>query len=219
MEIIKFTFGPFSENTYVLVDMESKECIIIDPGMYDSDDRAFFKSELTSAGLKPTMLLNTHCHIDHVMGNSFVYDTYGLVPQIHEKAVVMLERAPLAAQMYGLNYDPSPEGESTLTDGRIIDFHGHLLQVLFTPGHAPGHVVFYNEKEQFVINGDVLFKGSVGRTDLPGSHAPDLVKSIQDVMYNLPDATAVFTGHGPETTIGEEKISNSFVTASESSLS
>ncbi|MFK7756333.1 MAG: MBL fold metallo-hydrolase [Flavobacteriales bacterium] len=218
MKVIKQTYGPFSVNTYVLVDEVSNEVIIIDPGMYDSQERNAFLELVSIEKWKPTLLLNTHCHIDHVMGNKFIHDQFGLTPQIHEKAAQVLERASLSAQMYGLNYDPSPEGEVSLTHNDELIFKGNKFQVLFTPGHSPGHVVFYNQKEKYVINGDVLFQGSVGRTDLPGCSASDLVRSIQNIMYKLPNETLVYTGHGPETTIGHEKLTNHFVTASESRL-
>jgi len=203
MKVVKCTYGPFSENTYVLIDEQSKEAIIIDPGMYDSLEREEFVELIKSNGWKPTLLLNTHCHIDHVMGNSFIHDTYGLRPQIHPEAAQVLERAQLSADIYGLNYTPSPSGEISLAHNQLINFNGHELKVFFTPGHSPGHVVFYNEKEHYVINGDVLFRGSVGRTDLPGCNSNDLVKSIQEIMYSLPDNTLVYTGHGPETKIGK----------------
>lgn len=218
MKVVKLTYGPFSENTYLLVDEKSKEAIIIDPGMYDSNERAEFLELLSDNDWKPKLLLNTHCHIDHVMGNKFIYDSFGLKPQVHEKALPVLEKAALSAEVYGLNYDPSPAAEPTLVHDKILVFNEHKLHVLFTPGHAPGHVVFYNEKEGYVINGDVLFQGSVGRTDLPGCNAADLVNSIQKIMYKLPENTLVYTGHGPETTIGVEKHSNHFVTESSSRL-
>ena len=178
MEILKFTFGPFSENTYVLVDRASKECIIVDPGMYDYDERNYFKQSLDSRGLTPALLINTHAHIDHVMGNSFVHDEYGLVPQIHKLGELVMERAESTAQVYGLNYDLSPKGEATLEEGKDVTFNGHTLEVFFTPGHSPDHIVLYNRKEDYIIGGDVLFKGSVGRVDLPGSVPADLEKSI-----------------------------------------
>jgi hydroxyacylglutathione hydrolase len=218
MEILKFTFGPFSENTYVLVDRASKECIIVDPGMYDSDERNYFKQSLDSRGLTPALLINTHAHIDHVMGNSFVHDEYGLVPQIHKLGELVMERAESTAQVYGLNYDLSPKGETTLEEGKDVTFNGHTLEVFFTPGHSPDHIVLYNRKEDYIIGGDVLFKGSVGRVDLPGSVPVDLEKSIRTKLYVLPEKTEVHPGHGPETTIGEEKTSNPFVSKHSSSL-
>ncbi len=218
MEILKFTFGPFSENTYVMVDRASKECIIVDPGMYDSDERNYFKQSLDSRGLTPALLINTHAHIDHVMGNSFVHDEYGLVPQIHKLGELVMERAESTAQVYGLNYDLSPKGETTLEEGKDVTFNGHTLEVFFTPGHSPDHIVLYNRKEDYIIGGDVLFKGSVGRVDLPGSVPADLEKSIRTKLYVLPEKTEVHPGHGPETTIGEEKTSNPFVSEHSSSL-
>jgi len=219
MEILKFTFGPFSENTYVLVDKTSKECIIIDPGMYDTDERNYFKQIIESRELTPSLLINTHGHIDHVMGNSFIHDKYGLIPQIHKLGELVMERASSSAQIYGLNYDPSPKGENSLEEGNNVEFHGHVLEVFFTPGHSPDHIVLYNRKEDYVIGGDVLFKGSVGRVDLPGSIPEDLEKSIRTKLYVLPEKTIVYPGHGPETTVGDEKISNQYVSEFSSRLS
>jgi len=219
LEVIKFTYGPFSENTYVLTYGNEGECAVIDPGMYDSEERNHFLKKVEEHRLKPRVLLNTHCHIDHVLGNKFIFDNYGLTPKIHPLAEQMLKAAELSAKMYGLNYDPSPEGETSLSENEGLTLGSHQLKVLFTPGHSPGHVVFYNEKEGFVIGGDVLFRDSVGRVDLPMSNAEDLRKSIQDKMYLLPDEVVVYPGHGPETTIGYEKVNNQFVRSENSNLS
>lgn len=219
MKIHKLVYGPFNENTYILEDVVSKTCIIIDPGMYGPDEQTDFLEVINTNGLTPELLLNTHCHIDHVLGNRFVKDTFDLQPHAHELATKTLEMAVLSAQVYGINYDPSPELITDLEDGEILEFHGHSLKILFTPGHAMGHVVFYNQAENYVIGGDVLFKGSVGRVDLPGCNAKDLETSIREKLYVLPEETVVYPGHGPETTIGEEKRSNFFVNEKESRLS
>jgi len=219
MKIHKFVFGPFSENTYVLEDSISKKCIIVDPGMYGTDEHQRFSTALKELGLTPELLLNTHCHIDHVMGNRYVMDQHGLAPHAHKLAEKTLEMAALSAQVYGLDYDQSPDLITDLEHGNILEFHGHKLVVLFTPGHAMGHVVFYNKTENYVIGGDVLFQGSVGRVDLPGCNAKDLENSIKEHLYTLPENTIVYSGHGPETTIGQEKTSNYFVTMNESRLS
>ena len=219
MKIHKYVFGPFSENTYVLEDVETKKCIIIDPGMYGAGEQHNFVSAINELGVEPELLLNTHCHIDHVMGNKFIYEKFQLKPHGHQLAERTLEMAALSAQVYGLDYDSSPELISDLTDGQIIKFHEHELKVLFTPGHAMGHVVFYNRKNSYLIGGDVLFRESVGRVDLPGCNAKDLENSIKNQLYTLPDNTSVYSGHGPETTIGHEKEHNYFVNMRESRLS
>lgn len=205
-----FTFGPFQENTFVVFD-ESKECVIIDPGCYSTPEQQQLKSFITEKGLKPVHLLNTHCHVDHVSGNAFVHDTYQLLPVIHKEDLKILEGQERVSAMYGLNCDPSPMPEKFIEEGDVISFGNSKLKVIFTPGHAPGHVVFYNAENKFVINGDVLFNGSVGRTDLPYGDFDTLEESIKTKMYTLPEDTLVYCGHGPTTTIGEEKYNNPFV--------
>ncbi|HWY37399.1 MAG TPA: MBL fold metallo-hydrolase [Bacteroidia bacterium] len=205
-----FTFGPFQENTFVLHDA-SNECVIIDPGCYTSAEQQQLKQYITEKNLKPVKLLNTHCHVDHIAGNRFVFDTYKLLPVIHREDLIVLQSQERVCTMYGLNYDPSPMPETFMEDGDVVSFGSTNLKVLFTPGHAPGHVVFYNEENNFVINGDVLFNGSIGRTDLPLGDFDTLNHSIRTKMYTLPNDTVVYCGHGPTTTIGHEKKNNPFV--------
>ncbi len=210
LTIKSFTFGPFAENTFVLYDA-SNECVIIDPGCYTSSEQQILKNYMLDTKLKPVLLLNTHCHIDHIAGNRFVHDTYGLFPLIHKEDLIVLQSQETICHIYGLNYDPSPLPEKFIDEGDVISFGNTKLKVLFTPGHAPGHVVFYNAENNFVINGDVLFNGSIGRTDLPFSNFGTLENSIKTKLYTLPDKTIVYCGHGPATTIGYEKKNNPFV--------
>lgn len=210
VKIKQFTFGPFQENTFVLHD-ESGECVIIDPGCYNNTEQQILKKFIEENKLKPLLLLNTHCHVDHVAGNAFVYDTWKLLPVIHREDLKILQSQEAVCATYGLDCDVSPLPEKYMDDGEIISFGNTQLKVLFTPGHAPGHVVFYNEPAKFVINGDVLFNGSIGRTDLPFGDFATLEHSIKTKMYSLPEETVVYCGHGPATTIGNEKYSNPFV--------
>jgi glyoxylase-like metal-dependent hydrolase (beta-lactamase superfamily II) len=205
-----FTFGPFQENTYVLHDA-SGECVIIDPGCYTSTEQQALKNYIAEKRLKPVYNLNTHCHVDHIAGNRFVHDTFGLLPLIHKADLVVLQSQERVCQMYGLNYDPSPMPEKFMEEGDIILFGQSKLKVIFTPGHAPGHVIFYSEENKLVINGDVLFSGSIGRTDLPLGDFDTLEQSIRTKLYTLPNDTVVYCGHGPSTTITKEKKSNPFV--------
>lgn len=208
MQVQKFTFNPFQENTYVLYD-ETKECVIIDPGCYDKNEQEALKLFIEENGLKPVKLLNTHCHIDHVLGNFFVANTYELDLYMHKDDVVTLNNIPSYAHVYGFGaYQLSPEPSHFLEDGDKVKFGNSELDVIFTPGHAPGHIVFYSAKDSFVINGDVLFQGSFGRVDLPGGDFQTLKDSILNKMFTLPEDTIVYTGHGGETTIGIEKSSN-----------
>ena len=212
INIHSFTFNPFSENSYILSD-ETGECIIIDPGCYVSEEEQELADYVKSNGLKPVRLLNTHCHVDHVFGNQFVADTWKLGLEMHKKDVTVLESFAKVCQMYGFPGGPQPEPERFLEEGDKITFGKSSLDILFTPGHSPGSVCFYSKDDKFVIGGDVLFQGSIGRTDLPGGDFPTLEASIRTKLYTLPDDVRVYPGHGPSTTIGLEKKHNAFVKA------
>lgn len=206
--IQKFTFNAFQENTYVLSD-EKGVCVIIDPGCYDRNEERILTSYIESNELKPVALLNTHAHIDHILGNQFVCSQYSIDHYLHEKDLPTLKAVESYAHAYGFTgYKPSPEPSHFLHHGEELIFGSIRLKVLFTPGHCPGHVVFFQPEERFVINGDVLFQGSFGRVDLPGGDMETLKESIFNTMFNLPDDTVVYCGHGPETTIGTEKRFN-----------
>ena len=208
--IHSFTFSPIQENTYLLYNDNGDACIV-DPGCYDTYEEEELADFITSKQLKPLLLLNTHCHLDHVFGLRWAAAHYKLTPHIHPNEVQMLARAPISGNMWGLpfiNYEGPVE---YLAEGQIIKLGEDELKVLFAPGHSPGHVCFYCEKQGFVINGDVLFKNSVGRTDLPGGNHQVLIESIKKELFTLPDTTVVYTGHGPSTTIGAEKKSNPFL--------
>lgn len=214
IQIKKLTFNPFQENTYILFD-ETKECVIIDPGCYTKAEQQMLVDFISENELKPVKLLNTHCHIDHVLGNYFVSKTYNLDLGVHELDVVTLNAVSTYSHLYGFEaYQLSPKPSYFLNEGDLIKFGNSTLEVIFCPGHAPGHVVFYNSDQQFVINGDVLFQGSFGRVDLPGGDFNTLKNSIINKMFNLPDEVVVYTGHGGETTIGTEKKYNPILTYS-----
>jgi glyoxylase-like metal-dependent hydrolase (beta-lactamase superfamily II) len=208
LEVFKFTFNPFQENTYLL-STENGDCAIIDPGCYDNREEEILKKAIEEKGLKPKLLLNTHCHIDHVFGNEFIHRTYGLKPMIHPQEEIVLDSVPRVAEMYGLNYSPSPKAE--FYDSEEIKLGEELLKILFVPGHSPGHVAFYSENNKTLISGDVLFRQSIGRTDLPGGNMDRLMRSIANEIIVLPDDTAVYAGHMEDTSIGEEKSSNPFL--------
>lgn len=214
LNVKAFTFNPVEENTYVLYN-DQRQCCIIDPGCYFPEEREGLKTFIEKTGLEPTLLLNTHCHLDHVFGNKFIHDTWGLTLHIHEKEKKVLEFAPTSGEMWQLpfeNYDGElvfiREGEK-IKLGDEADSDG--LEIRFTPGHSPGSVCFYYEPGGFVIGGDVLFNGSIGRTDLPSGDFDTLINSIQTQLFTLPDETKVYSGHGPVTTIGYEKMNNPFV--------
>jgi len=205
-----FTFNPVQENTYVLYN-ENKECCIIDPGCYFAEEEAILKDYIENEGLKPVLLLNTHCHLDHVFGNKFVHETWNLTLHIHEKEKRVLEMAPISGKTWQLNFD-NYEGELIfIAEDSRIKIGNEELEVRFTPGHSPGSVSFYHEAGGFIIGGDVLFNGSIGRTDLPGGDYDTLINSIQTQLFTLPDETKVYSGHGSVTTIGFEKMNNPYV--------
>jgi hydroxyacylglutathione hydrolase len=210
LNVRTFTFNPVEENTYVLYN-EQNLCCIIDPGCYFPEERDKLKIFLEKTGLKPFLLLNTHCHLDHVFGNKFIHDTWGLTLHIHEREKPLLELAPASGKAWQMPFENYEGPLIFLKEGDEIKLGNDKLKILFTPGHSPGSVCFYNEAGGFVIGGDVLFNGSIGRTDLPGGDYDTLINSIQTRLFTLPDDTKVYPGHGPMTTIGFEKMNNPWV--------
>ena len=210
ISIKSFTFNPFQENTYIAFD-ESKECIIVDPGCYDESENIILKKFIDQNNLKPQALINTHCHLDHVFGNNFVADTYNLSPMMHKADLPMLEYAPLAAQTYGVNLNKLPKVINFIKEGDIIKFGNSKFNIIFTPGHSPGHICLVNNEENIIISADVLFNLSIGRTDLPMGNHETLIKSIKDKLLILDDKMVVYPGHGPSTTIGFERQNNPFL--------
>lgn len=208
MQIKQFTFNPFQENTFIIY-AENKEAIIIDPGFYEKSEQDIFFEFINKNQLNPIALLNTHAHIDHVLGNNLVVSEFKIPYHLHALDLPVLESVKNYAHLYGFqSYLESPSPTNFLEEGKSIFLNNKEIKVLHTPGHSPGHVVFYLPEDNIVINGDVLFKGSFGRVDLPGGDLETLKKSIHEVMFSLPEETLVYCGHGPETTIGNEKRSN-----------
>ena len=210
LQIKSFEFSPIQENTYILYN-EFNDCIIIDPGCYFDEEKETLSGFIDQAGLKPVMLLNTHCHLDHVFGNKYVAEKYGLTLNIHEGEKQVLDFAPASGLMYNMPFDNYSGEFKFLKEGDIIRLGEDELKVLFTPGHSPASLSFYSERDGFVISGDVLFYRSIGRTDLPGGNFDTLIKSIRTQLFVLPGETKVYSGHGPATTIGDEKRENQFL--------
>lgn len=209
-QIKVLTFNPVQENTYLLYN-EYNECIIIDPGCYFDEEKAALKSFIEKNQLQPKMLLNTHCHLDHVFGNKYIAEEYKLTLQIHKKEEDLLQMAPSSGLMFNLPFDNYTGELIFLTEGDVVSLRDDQLQVIHAPGHSPGSICFYCEKQKFIIGGDVLFQNSIGRTDLPyGSHE-DLVRNIKEKLFKLPEDVKVYSGHGPATTIGEEIKLNPFL--------
>jgi glyoxylase-like metal-dependent hydrolase (beta-lactamase superfamily II) len=210
LKIKSFVFSPIQENTYLLYN-DMKQGIIIDPGCYFPEENDVLRSFITQSAITPQMLLNTHCHLDHVFGNKFVAETYGLTLQLHEKEKRMLELAPASGLMYNMPFDSYTGEFIYLKGGDTLLLGEDELKVIEAPGHSPGHICFYSAKQNFIISGDVLFNRSIGRTDLPGGDHELLLKNIREKLFVLPDETVVYSGHGPVTTIGEEKKYNPFL--------
>ncbi len=204
-----FTFNDFQENTYIVYD-ESRDCVIIDPGCNNKYEREHLSLFIQDNLLMPKHLLNTHCHIDHILGNKYVADTYNLKLTSHKKEAQVLAVGQNTANMYHIPYEISPEIEIFIDEGDIIKFGHSELSVLFTPGHSPASISFVNIEAKLCISGDVLFQGSIGRTDLPGGNFETLTRVIKSKIFSLPDDTIVYPGHGPETTVGIEKRTNPF---------
>jgi hydroxyacylglutathione hydrolase len=210
LKIKSFVFSPIQENTYLLYD-EFNNCAIIDPGCYFDAEKEQLEGFIQKNGLIPKMLLNTHCHLDHVFGNKYIAETFGLVAQIHEKEKPVLEFAPASGLMWNMPFDNYTGELIFLKGGNKISIGEDELDVIEAPGHSPGHICFYSPKQNFLIGGDVLFNRSIGRTDLPGGNHAQLIKNIKEKLFVLPDATVVYSGHGPATTIGEEKKENPYL--------
>jgi len=210
LSVKAFIFSPVQENTYVLYN-EQNQCCIIDPGCYFSQERDELKNFITSQSLEPVLLLNTHCHLDHIFGNKFVHDTWGLKLHFHEKEKPVFEYGPASGMKWQLPFENYKGDIVFLKEGDKIRIGSDELDILFTPGHSPGSVSFYNKKDGFVISGDALFRGSIGRTDLPGANFEILANSIRTQLYVLPPETTVYSGHGPTTTIDYERKNNPFV--------
>jgi hydroxyacylglutathione hydrolase len=207
LRLKSFEFSPIQENTYILYN-EFNDCAIIDPGCYFDEEKEEMIAFVAKNNLKPKFLLNTHCHLDHVFGNKMVAEKYGLTLHLHQNEKPVLAYAPTSGLMYNMPFD-NYEGEFILlNDGDIISLGEDNLKVLLTPGHSPGSVCFFCEKDKFVIGGDVLFRNSIGRTDLPDGNHEQLIASIKTTLFTLPDETVVYSGHGPSTTIGYEKRNN-----------
>ena len=210
IQIQGFVFNPFQENTYILFD-ETKECAIIDPGCSNDSEKKELVDFIKEENLKPVKLLNTHCHIDHVFGNSFVAKKYNLGLEIHREDLEVLKSLPQVSHLYGLNAEESIEPSNFLNEGDKITFGNSSLSILFTPGHSPGSICFVSKEAKLIIGGDVLFHGSIGRTDLPGGNHEALLKNIREKLFVLDDDFVVFSGHGEQTTIGFEKKNNPFL--------
>lgn len=210
MKVKRFEFNMFPVNAYVLWD-ETKEAVVIDPGCFYEEEKQTLKKFITTNGLTVKHLLNTHLHLDHIFGNPFMLQEFGLSAQAHQADEFWLESAPKQSRMFGfqLKETPVPLGRY-LSHGDRISFGSSSLEAIHVPGHSPGSLVFYATADNCLFSGDVLFQGSIGRADLAGGNFEELKKQIRDRLFTLPDETVVYPGHGASTTIGIEKAENPF---------
>ena len=209
-KIKKFIFNDFQVNTYLLYD-ESLECIIVDAACYKEKEKKELQDYIAENKLKIVRHINTHCHVDHIIGNAFIAEKYGIYPEYHEESVPFFLTAREIGSSFGYSIGKFPDPEGFIESGNNISYGNNNLKVLYTPGHAAGSICLYNEKEGFVVTGDVLFKDTIGRTDLPSGNFNLLMNSIREKLFTLPDKTIIYAGHGPETTIGYEKANNQFI--------
>lgn len=203
MIIKQLPLGQIQTNCYIAGCKETREGVIIDPG----DEAAKILAEVESAGLSIKYVLNTHAHFDHILANGDVVRATGAPLALHPLDLPLL-RANGGAALFGMDAPAGPEPDILLAEGDEIMFGTHTLQVLFTPGHTPGHVSFYEPSARVIFDGDVLFAGGIGRTDLPGGDFETLMHSINEKLMTLPDDVTVCSGHGPVTTIGRERAGN-----------
>lgn len=211
MKIKSFTFNPFEENTYVIYD-NSNKCIIIDPGCYTEDEKKTLRNFIDNKKLEPVKLINTHCHIDHILGNKFVHDQWGVELYMHRKDVTLLKSSEDIAKMYGFrDYVIYSSQKHFLNEGDRFTFGESHLEILFTPGHSPGHICLYSEDNNLIIAGDLIFHKSIGRTDLAGGDYNTLINSIKNKIFPLSNETQILCGHGPSTNLGYEKEHNPFL--------
>lgn len=210
LEIKPFTFNAFQENTYVVYN-EGKDGIILDPGCYDLLETDELDRFIKDKNINIVRLINTHCHVDHVLGNHHVVSKYKVPLTIHRGDLDTLRSVKAYAPAYGFHFYTEVIPEAFLEEGDEVQLNGEVLKVLFVPGHAPGHIVLYHDKGKFVVAGDTLFRQSIGRTDLPGGDYDTLIHAIRTQLFTLKDGTTVYCGHGPTTTIGFEKLNNPFL--------
>jgi Zn-dependent hydrolases, including glyoxylases len=205
-----FIFNAFQVNSFVLSD-ETGECIVVDAACYSQKEKDIIDQYISDNGLTVKKIVNTHCHVDHVLGARHLVEKYNPSFEIHDSEVRLLTDAPKHGVVFGFIVEEPPVATGYLSEGTDVTFGKSSLKVIHVPGHSPGSVAFYCPEQNFIIVGDVLFRGSIGRTDLPGGNYDQLMDSILSKLMALPDDTQVWPGHGPATTIHEEALSNPFL--------
>jgi hydroxyacylglutathione hydrolase len=210
IQVKKFTVNPIQENSYLLFD-ETGCCLIADPGFYFQDEKEELTLFISQNNLIPVSLVSTHCHFDHIMGVEFLREKFKIPFTCHKDDIFWLQRAAIQSSVFGIKMESVSSADRFISGGESICFGNSELEVLHIPGHSPGHIVLYSSTERFLLAGDVLFAGSIGRTDLQGGNYQQLIRNIIEKLMILPEETVVYSGHGPDTTIGYEKKYNPFL--------
>ena len=210
IRIERHVFNAFQVNTYLIRD-DHDQCLIVDPAFYSPEEKRDFDAYITEQGLSVSGQINTHGHVDHVLGVMHVKSTYDKAFRAHTSESSLIKNAPLMGEVYGLSVQPIPGIDEAIEDNELIPFGAYSLRAILVPGHSPGSLAFYSKEGGFVITGDALFQQSIGRTDLPGGDYDTLIQSIRTRLLTLPPETVVYPGHGPASTIGEEASGNPFL--------
>ncbi len=211
--IYKFTVNPLQENSYLLCD-ETRQCLIVDAGFHSPGEKEKIVAFIEKHELIPVALVNTHCHFDHLLGAPFLKKKYGIPFYCHREESYWLSVASLQSSFFGIAFTETLSADHFLEEGDEVRFGSSVLKVIGVPGHSLGHLVLWSPEDKFIMAGDVLFKGSIGRTDLEGGNYSSLISHIHNKLLVLPDETVVYSGHGPETTIGAERSENPFLSGS-----
>lgn len=212
LRLERFTFNPFSENTYVVYDPDTKDGIVVDPGMSTEVEQKQFDRFVTEKGIHLLMIVNTHMHIDHCLGNNYIIKKYGIHTAANATEIAFGENLDQQARFFGLNLKGfNTTVDIILSDGQLIPVGPNTVEIIAVPGHSPGGISIYDRADGWLLSGDSLFLGSIGRTDLPGSDHSRLIHGIRTRLFTLPETTVVYPGHGPATTIGHERATNPYV--------
>lgn len=212
LKLEKFTFNPFAENTYIVYDPVTKDGIVVDPGMATQVEQNKFDRFIAEQGIHLSMIVNTHMHIDHCLGNNYIIKKYGINTAACATEIAFGENLDQQARFFGLNLKGfNTTVDIILNDGQLLHIGPNTLEIIAMPGHSPGGICIYDRADGWVLSGDSLFLGSIGRTDLPGSNHSKLTHGIRTLLFTLPESTIVYPGHGPSTTIGHERGTNPYI--------
>lgn len=211
LKVDRFIFNVFSENTYIVFDEASKEAVIVDPGCSSTFEKEELREYLEQRGLRLKAFFNTHCHVDHILGNRFLKETYKAPFLAPEEDLFMLDLMLQEARKFGFEMEPSPRPDILLKEDLYFELGGSEVKFLFTPGHSPGGYCLYFKDDGFCITGDVLFFEGIGRTDLWEGDYESLISSIEEKLFTLPSDTLIYPGHGEKSTIGHERTHNPFL--------